>query len=253
MLSRRTGLWFLAGVTICVILAACVAPRIAQPPSYHHFADSRGWMGIANFGDVASNIGFAVVGIWGLWFTGGNSARGQFVDRRERWVYAIVFAGMVLTAFGSGYYHLAPDNARLVWDRLPMAIVFMALVAANLMERVSARAGLALLPVLLAIGIASVLQWYWSELHGAGDLRFYGAVQAYAVLLLVVILFLPPRYTRGSDLLIVVACYVLAKVSETFDAQIFSIGHAVSGHTIKHLAAAAGGYWILRMLQNRAH
>ena len=31
---------------------------------------------------------------------------------------------MLLTAVGSSYYHLAPDNERLFWDRLPMTIAF---------------------------------------------------------------------------------------------------------------------------------
>jgi hypothetical protein len=35
------------------------------------------------------------------------------------------------------------------------------------------------------------------------------------------------------------------------DGQVFALGHVVSGHTLKHLAAAAAGYWILRMLKRR--
>lgn len=94
---------------------------------------------------------------------------------------------MVLVALGSSYYHGAPDNARLRWDRLPMAIVYMALVAAMITERIGVRAGLVLLPVFLAVGIASVIAWELSEMRGAGDLRFYAAVQIYAVLVLLVV------------------------------------------------------------------
>ncbi len=251
MLSKRTGVMVLVGVTLVVIIAAILAPRIAQPLSYHNFADRRAWLGIPNFGDVASNAGFAIAGIWGLVVLLGKPSRVQFVDSRERWPYVIVFAGMVLTAIGSAHYHLAPDNARLMWDGMPMTIVFMALVAAMIMERISVPIGLALLPILLLLGIASVVQWHISELNGASDLRFYAALQAYAVLLLLVILLLPPRYTRSSDLLVIVGFYVLAKITETADRQIFAFGHIVSGHTIKHLAAAAAGLWILWMLQKR--
>jgi hypothetical protein len=49
----------------------------------------------------------------------------MFIDARERWLYLVMFAGLSLTAFGSGYYHLAPDNARLVWDRIAIMMVFM--------------------------------------------------------------------------------------------------------------------------------
>lgn len=251
MISRRTGVWFVLAFTLLVATAALLAPRFDAPASYHNFADKRAWLGIPNFADVASNLLFAISGLWGLFTLAGKSSRVKFVDPRERWPYLIVFIGLLLTAFGSAYYHLAPDNARLVWDRLPMILAFMPLVAALIAERISVRAGVWLLPVLAALGIASVLVWRASVLHGAGDLRFYAAVQVYAVLILPVILLLPPRYTRGSDFAVVFTLYVLAKVFETADHYIFSLGHIVSGHTLKHLAAGAAGLWIVRMLQER--
>ena len=178
--------------------------------------------------------------------------RERFIDARERWPYAVGFCGLFLTAFGSSYYHWAPDNARLVWDRLPMTLVFMPLVAAMIAERVSVRAGLWLLPVLTAIGAGSVWQWYANELRGQGDLRMYAAAQVYAVVALGVALLLPPRYLRSGDLLWVVGFYALAKILETVDRQVFRLTlRQVSGHTLKHLAAATAGYWVLRMLQKR--
>jgi hypothetical protein len=157
----------------------------------------------------------------------------------------------VLTAAGSSYYHLAPDNARLVWDRLPMTIVFMSLVATLVAERISVTAGLTLLPFLLAVGVGSVFEWRSTEARGGGDLRFYAAVQSYAILAVVLALVLKPRYTRGRDLAVVAGFYLLAKFAETFDSQIFSLGHLLGGHTIKHILAAVGSYWILRMLELR--
>ena len=239
------------GVGAGVAIATMFAPRVAQPLAYHNFADNRSWLGIPNFGDVVSNLGFAFVGVWGLAVLLGTSRRVTFVDLRERWAYLIVFAGMVLVAVGSSYYHLAPDNARLVWDRLPMTIVFMALVDAMITERISVKAGLVLLPLLLLVGIASVVQWHLSEVRGAGDLRFYAALQVYAVLALLVIVLLPARYTRNGDFVIIVGFYVLAKILELLDGAIFAAGHLVSGHTLKHLAAAAAGWWVLRMLEKR--
>jgi hypothetical protein len=159
-------------------------------------------------------LGFAIVGIWGLGILLGESSRVQFVDSRERWPYVIVFAGTILTAIGWSYYRLAPDNDRLVWDRLPMTIVFMALVAAMIIERISVPIGLTLLPLLLLVGVASVVEWHLSEINGASDLRFYAALQAYVVLLLLAIVLLPPRYTRSSDLAVVVGFCFLAKITE---------------------------------------
>ncbi len=254
MISRRTGLILLLVVTLAVIMVDLLLPRIPQPQSYHNFADQRSFLGIPNFADVVSNVPFAVFGFWGLvWWLRSNSEPNSthFVDSRERWPYLLVFVGVLLTAFGSSYYHLEPSNARLVWDRLPMTIAFMAIVAALIAERIDVRLGLWLLPILLLLGMGSVLQWYVSELRGTGDLRFYGTVQAYSVLFLFIALLLPTRYTRSSDLAIVAGFYVLAKVLETLDKPIFELGHIVSGHTLKHLAAATAGYWILRMLQKR--
>jgi len=252
LISRRTGVWVLVGFTMAVAAAAVLAPRIPQSPSYHGFADHRALLGIPNFGDVASNLLFAASGAWGLVFLLGQRGQERTIDRRERWAYVFVFLGLFLTAFGSGYYHLAPDNARLVWDRLPMTLAFMGLVSAMISERISVSAGFYLLPVLLFIGAGSVMLWWYSEARGAGDLRFYAAVQAYAVLILPVLLLLPPRYTRGSDFGMVFGFYVLAKIFETTDRQIFSLDHhIISGHTLKHLAAGAAGIWVLRMLQKR--
>lgn len=236
---------------VVIAIFAVLLPPIPQPQSYHQFADQRAWLGIPNFGDVVSNLPFAIVGIWGLTFLLQPSPQNRFADPRERWLYVLMFAGLLLTAFGSAYYHLAPSNGRLVWDRLPIMIVFMALVDAVIAERVGVKAGFWLLPALLAIGVGSVLQWRASELHAHGDLRFYAAVQVYAIVVLLLALLLPPKFTRGSDFAVVVGLYVLAKILETADRQIFAVGHVVSGHTLKHLAAATASYWILRMLQKR--
>jgi len=250
VISKRAGVRLLILMTAVVAAIGLLLPRIPQPQSYHMFADRRSFLGIPNFNDVVSNLPFAVVGIWGLMVLL-RSKSVVFIDRRERWPYLIVFAGLLLTAFGSAYYHLRPGNTRLVWDRLPMTIVFMSLVSATIAERISLRTGLWLLPVLLAIGLGSVLQWYRSELQGAGDLRFYSAVQAYSTVFLLVALLLPSSYTRASDLAIVAGFYVLAKVLEILDRPIFELGGVVSGHTLKHLAASGAGYWILRMLLKR--
>jgi len=244
--------WVLAAFTISLAVAAALLPRIPQPQSYHNFADQRGWLGIPNFGDVASNLLFVLSGAWGLIFLLRKSEQERFIDPRERLAYLMVFLGLLLTALGSSYYHLDPENARLVWDRLPMTLAFMGLVSAMISERIDVPTGFYLLPLLLLIGTGSVLLWWYSEARGAGDLRPYAAVQLYAVLILPVLLLLPPRYTRSGDFAVVFGFYVLAKIFETADRQIFSLDqHTVSGHTLKHLAAGAAGFWILRMLQKR--
>jgi hypothetical protein len=251
MLSKRTGAALLLVLTALIVLAAVLTPRTAQPLSYHQFTDNRAVLGITNFADVASNILFAIFGAWGLWFLAQKESSEAFLDPLERWPYATFFAGILLTAFGSGYYHLMPDNSRLVWDRLPMTIAFMSLVSAMIAERLDVNVGVRVLAPLLCIGILSVIHWHLSEVRGQGDLRFYAAIQVYAMATLTLLLLLPPRYTRTGDLVWMGVLYLLAKVFESFDHSVFSLGHFLSGHTLKHLAAGLSGYFLVRMLRNR--
>jgi hypothetical protein len=222
---------------------------IAQNPAYHNFADARRLLGVPNLLNVASNLPFAIVGVLGLGFVFGPEGRRHFLDARERWPFAALFLGVGLTALGSGYYHLQPDNARLFWDRLPMTVAFMGVFAIVLAERVSVRVGVALLGPLVVAGAASALYWRSTELQGQGDLRPYLFVQFFPLLAIPLLLFLfPPRYTRTADWFIALGWYALAKVFEEADGPIYALGHVVSGHTLKHLAAAAGSYWLYRML-----
>jgi hypothetical protein len=238
-----------------MLLIAAIVPPIPQPPEYHHFADTRSYFGIPNFFNVVSNLAFLVVGIAGLTFllcSRASSEYKSFIEPHEHWPYLILFVGVTLAGVGSAYYHLAPDNGRLMWDRLPIAIAIMALLSVTITERVGVRAGLWLLPVLVAMGALSVMHWYWSEQRGAGNLNFYIVVQFYSILLIVLLgRFFPSRYTRGADIYIVFAWYGAAKLTEMADREIYDFGHLISGHTAKHVLAAGGIYWILRMLKLR--
>src|SRR5882724_11520320 len=102
-MKKRHGIGVLAGATVAVVVAACLTPRVAQPLEYHRFADTRGWLGIANFGDVVSNVPFAVVGIWGIFLLLSGAEKIRFVDERERVPWVVLSLGLVLTAVGSGY------------------------------------------------------------------------------------------------------------------------------------------------------
>jgi hypothetical protein len=161
--------------TALCFLAAFIVPAMPQPVAYHDFADHRAIFGIPNFLDVASNLAFLLVALIGfaVVFLPGT----VFEHASERLAYAVFFLGMLLTAGGSAYYHLAPDNERLFWDRLPMTIAFMSLLAAQVSERINVRAGVALLVPMLAIGAASVLYWRATERAGAGNVIPYGILQ----------------------------------------------------------------------------
>jgi hypothetical protein len=162
-----TRTWYIVGFTVLSVLAAWLLPAMPQPVEYHDFADHREILGVANFVDVASNAAFVLAGLAGL--TVVLRPGTVFAANRERWPYAVFFAGVVLTGLGSAYYHLVPDNERLFWDRVPMTIAFMSLIAAQVVDRIDTKTGLALLLPLLLVGAASVLYWRATERAGAGN------------------------------------------------------------------------------------
>ncbi len=241
----------LVGLTIIAILVTCFIPPFGQDQSYHNFADKRVFLGIPNCLDVVSNIFFAYVGLLGIRI---SMAMGTSrLISESRLSYIIFFTGVGLTSIGSAYYHLAPDNARLVWDRLPMTVAFMSFLSATIAERVSPKAGKLLLFPLLTAGVASVLFWYWSELNGHGDLRFYLIlVQAYPLLLVIVIVSLfRPRFSHGSFIIISILVYGVAKLAEVYDYRIFIFNNLLSGHTLKHIFAAVSLFLFAVMLKRR--
>jgi hypothetical protein len=252
-LKRCIRLLLISGLTLAAIIAIAFVPRIPQSEAYHNFADQRTLLGVRKFLDVISNLAFLLVGVLGLFFVARPDSRSCFLQPSERRPYVTFFLGVTLTCFGSAYYHLSPNNDRLMWDRLPMTIAFMSLLAAVIAERINLKAGLALLLPMLLIGASSVVYWHLSERSGDGDLRPYIIVQYYSALVMVLIVVMSPaRYTGTGQLLIALILYIFAKGLEALDSAVFGLGRIVSGHTLKHLAAAVAVWFILHMLKHRA-
>ena len=251
-LTHKNRVLIVSGLFATFFAGVSLLDPIPQDPLYHLFADTRSCLGLMNFGDVASNAGFAVVGLLGLWSVVGPSGKKIFDDKADRFPYIIFFAGVALVSIGSAYYHGAPDNARLFWDRLPMTVAFMALFSAIIADRIDGRFGGPIgLGVLILVGALSLFYWDWTETQGRGDLRFYGLVQFYPMLALPVIcgLFPKSRYTGGGYLIWVFVWYGIAKGLETFDAEIFDLlQNTISGHSLKHLAAAVATFYVWRMI-----
>jgi hypothetical protein len=245
----------LAGLLVAGLLGLSLIDPISQDPAYHLFADVRSLLGIPNFNNVVSNAGFAVVGLIGIFKILGVRHKSIFFQRFDTWPYLVFFSGVTLISVGSSYYHLEPSNETLFWDRLPMSIAFMAFCSTIFADRVHNRLGNTwLLALLVALGMLSLVYWQMTELQGHGDLRFYGFVQFYPIILLPVVLWLFPayQYTAGRFLAWIIAWYVLSKIMEFYDREIYHLTeYTVSGHTLKHLAAAAGAFVVLRMLISR--
>jgi hypothetical protein len=246
-ISFNNKLLILTLITVLVTVAVFMAGAIPESAAYHDFADKRPLWGIPNFLNVISNLPFVFTGVAGLIMVGRTNASGPIAV-----IYAVLFAGVLLTGLGSGWYHLKPDNNTLVYDRIPMTIVFMSLLSATLSEFVHPRLGGFLLGPLLFIGVGSVLWWHYTELRGAGDLRIYVLVQYYPMLLIPLILFLFPSegYGRGTPQLVwVVVWYLIAKVCDLCDRPLYSFTGFISGHSLKHLAAAVATLYLVRLFQ----
>jgi Ceramidase len=225
----------LFGLMASSLAGLMLLPPIPQDQSYHQFADQRTILGIPNFWNVVSNLPFLAVGAAGLRRFRSNPAT------------VVFFLGVFLTGIGSSYYHWDPNDDTLFWDRLPMTLGFAAVLVLVVEERVNARLGAILFWPTLATGLFSLLVWRWT-----GDLRLYFWVQFFPSLAIILLFLLyPPKYIGTSYWIGAGILYALAKVFEFTDEAIFSVNGLLSGHTLKHLAAAAACFAILRYFQTR--
>lgn len=241
--------------TILLVLVTAIAAvllwhgPIAQPARYHDFADRRPWLFIPHAADVLSNLPFLVAGWLGLHATL-RLPRGT--ASRKAWV--MFFAAVMLTSAGSAFYHWAPDNFGLAIDRLPIAWACAWLALALLAERVAAGFGqsAALLAAMLAASL-SVWLWYSGEVAGNSDLRAYLFVQFLPVLLIPVACALKREGLLDStDWFGAIGLYLAAKAFELHDGQVLNTLGVVSGHTVKHLLAAATAFWLAWRLRRAA-
>ena len=254
-MNRDNKIILLAAVIVASVVGTLgfLSP-IRQDPTYHRFADQRTWAGIPHVGDVLSNLPIAIVGLLGL------AVLLMSVRHKHRaaniWMppYVVFFIGVVLVGAGSSYYHWSPDNAALVWDRLPMTVAFMSLLCAVVADRMGPAIGTALFVPLLLAGAGSVAYW-----GSSGDLRAYGLVQFLPLVLLPLVCWMFPtrgglhgRYLGG-----LLVFYGLSKILEHYDHEVWSVlGHTVSGHTLKHIFAAAACatvVWFLMLMNLGRH
>lgn len=235
----------LAVVTLLVGAALWYGP-IAQLPNYHAFADQNLRHGVPHFSDVASNLGFALVALWGLAVLT-PQRRGETLA--HGWAgYRLFLVGLLLTAFGSAYYHLAPDDARLVWDRLPIALACGGLPA-GVWGDAQGKPSAVPAAWLALLAFWSVAWWYVTEATGAGDLRPYLMFQALPMLLIPLWqrIYRSPakdRLSFSAALLL----YAVAKGVELYDHEIAAALGGLSGHTLKHLLATAAATLIVARL-----
>ena len=244
--SRPAELALLLAVAALAALAALL-PATGLPAGYHDFADQRTLLGLPHALDVLSNLPFAVMGAWGLWWL-----RRVPLDRlgtAQRGLAVLFFVGLMATAFCSSSYHLDPHDAGLCIDRVGMSLAFAGLLGLAAADRISARAGVALAAlVAVAAPATALVAWLggnmtpWAVLQGGG-----------LVLLAALALRRPQPRALGFSIIGVIAFYALAKALELADAPVFALTQQlISGHSAKHLVAALAGWPVVRALQSLA-
>lgn len=231
---------------ICVVALAFCKP-VGTLLTEHQHADERMLWGIAHAANVLSNLPLLLVGLAGLLM----NQRRLLRRRAGYWGYNIFFASLLSSGLTSMHYHLQPNDSNLFWDRLSISLACAGILDVLIAERWEARASLYLRPWLLLFAPLTVVWWQWTnQAFGMGDLRPYLFLQFSPLILAPLLMWnLPNPHPTRQAFMLAVACYILAKLAELADAQIYaSTQHLISGHSLKHILAALAGYMLLRLL-----
>ncbi len=241
--ARHVVVAYVGGYLLALAVVLGTTAPLPQDPAYHAFADTRGALGVPRFGDVVSNAALLVAGLAGLAVVrrvrAGARARGAVRGTAAPWPYVLFFAAVVLTSVGSAYYHWAPSDGRLLWDRLPLSLIAAAFPLLVLVDRVApVRGGRPALGLWCLIAPATVVYWHLGA--GGGDLRPYVLLQGWAAIGgVALVVGLRPRHSHGRWLVLAAGLYGLALVCERLDGELLAALGILSGHSLKHLWAAA--------------
>jgi hypothetical protein len=226
-------------LAVVAILVVSATVTITRGPGFHDYADTRTWLGIPHAGDVLSNLPFVIVAAW--------AARDRWRAVPLAWT---VCAGVAAIGAGSAAYHVAPSDTSLAFDWGPIVVTLSLLAATVIHDRGGACAGRIALVVGPTLAIASVVWWIATGGTHGGNMAPYVAVQAAGIVLPALIALLAQGVVSARWLLLGVAGFALARVLGAYDRVLLdSIG--ISGHSLKHVAAATAAACALRALMRR--
>lgn len=236
---------YLLAAVLALLVAAIFGPSVAQSAHHHDFADLRVWGSVPFAMDVLSNLPFAVWGAIGLAGVVALSRQAKPLAAQLA-LAALFFAGLLLTAAASAWYHWLPNDSGLALDRLGMTVAFAGLLGLAAAGRISLRAGWGLAAAVLVLGplsigvwaaTANVLPWALLQFGGMAMVVWFACTKALPGAL-------PVRWGM------VIAIYALAKLLEVADHQIYDLtSHLVSGHSLKHVVASFAAWPVLAALR----
>ena len=228
MKKEKTGYLLLTFFAVLSLIGMFIVSPIEQDKAYHNFSDIHTFFGVPNFWNVISNAPFFIVGFLGIY------KLSSFASVKTQ--YLLFFLGVLLVAFGSGYYHLDPNDYTLVWDRIPMTIAFMSLFSIVISEFINSGKGRSLLFPLLITGLLAVLYWIFFN-----NLSFYAFVQFYPMLAIpVILIFFKSDHTLTIGYWLLLLAYIISKLLEHFDYEVHDFLGVISGHSLKHIVAEIG-------------
>jgi hypothetical protein len=243
MRLNRSEILLIAAAALLVAIAV-FAPTVGQPAGFHAYAEQRALWGIPHALDVLSNLPFAIAGVIGIVTL--RRVPLAALPAVQRHCARLFFVGLLVTAAGSSWYHLAPHDPGLAIDRLAMSVAFAGLLALAAACGISERAGRVLMPALLLCAMAAVLQWYVS-----GNVLPWVLVQVGGMLLIVCVAVFTAATKPGLDVrwAWVLLAYLVAKLLEVGDQQVFhASGELLSGHTLKHVVAGFAAWPVIAAL-----
>jgi hypothetical protein len=236
-MSRRLVTFVVVGACAAAAVVAIAMP-VTRTPAFHHYADQRTWLGVPHAGDVLSNLPFVVVALWAL-----RRARG--------WLTRLACAGVAAIGVGSATYHVAPSDLTLALDWGPIALGLMFITAVVIDDRLGARAGRIALVVGAAFAIGSVAIWKLGGGTHGGTVTPYGAVQALGIALPALVALIARGRIPVRPLLLAVLWFAFARLCAANDQQLLdAVG--ISGHSLKHIAAAIASGFALSAITSRA-
>ncbi|XP_050220327.1 uncharacterized protein LOC126670599 [Mercurialis annua] len=239
-------IWLIA--VLFWVLLMLATPKIPLSHNHHHlFADMRNLIGVPNTLNVITNFPFLVVGVVGFVL----SLQGSFLNihlRGEVWSWAVFYGGIIGVAFGSAYYHLKPDDGRVMWDILPTMIAYSSLFSGFIVERVGRRIGFCCL-----FGLLFVILITTAYARIFNDLRLCMMSQLIPCIAIPGMTFLyPPKYTHSTYWLWAAGFSLLAKFEGALDKKIYRATHYfISGHSLEHLCSAMVPVLLTIMLMHR--